>query len=161
MKITSTKHKNYIFNSFNGLFMINLPIKIWAGSILGILCYITGAEAKILEIIGMLLIADLFMGILAALKNRTLSSDYLVTVMYKAAMYFVLLMGANWFMAMCPWFEFNICGLIISIQTLMYFLISAAELISILENADLLGFKYAKKIIRIFNEFVENKLNKQ
>ena len=153
MKITSKKHYNYLYSSLNGLFMVNLPIKAWAGTMLGILCYITGAESKILEMIGMLLIADFLMGFLTALKHRTLSSDFLVAILYRAAMYFVLLMGVNWFVLMCPY-----CSLV---RELVYLFIAAAELISIMENADLLGFKYAKKIIDLINKNVEEKLYKQ
>ena len=119
---------------------------------MGVLCYITGAEAHILEIIGMLLLADLLMGVLVAIKYKTLSSDFLAGIMYRAAMYLVLLMGVNWFVAMCPYLSFT--------RELMYFFIASAELISILENADLLGFKYAKRIIECVNKEVEKKLNK-
>ncbi len=161
MKLTSTKHYNYLQDSFNGLFLVNIPIKAILGTILGVLCYITGADAKVLEIIGMLLLADLFMGLLVALKHKTLSSDYIISVLYKAAMYFVLLMGANWFMQICPWFKVIICGAEISIRTAMHFLIASAELISILENAGLLGFKNAKKLIDLINKNLEEKLNKQ
>jgi len=161
MKLTSTKHYNYMQNSFQGLFLVNIPFKAISGSILGVLCYVTGAESRVLEIIGMLLLADLFMGLLVALKHRTLSSDYIISVLYKAAMYFVLLMGANWFMQICPWFKVIICGAEISIRTIMHFFIASAELISILENAGLLGFKNARKFIDIINKNVEEKLNKQ
>ena len=161
MKITSTKHYNYIQDSFNGLFFVNIPFKAISGTILGAMCYVTGAEPRVLEIIGMLLLADFFMGILVAIKHRTLSSDYIISVLYKAAMYFILLMGVNWFMQICPYFKVIICGAEISIRTIMHFFIASAELISILENAGLLGFKNARKFIDIINKNVEEKLNKQ
>lgn len=161
MKLTSTKHHNYIQDSFNGLFLVNIPFKAILGTILGAMCYVTGAEARVLEIIGMLLLADLFMGILVAIKHKTLSSDYIISVLYKAAMYFILLMGVNWFMQICPYFKVIICGAEISIRTIMHFFIASAELISILENAGLLGFKHAQKVINIINRNIEDKLNKQ
>jgi len=161
MKLTNTKHYNYLQDSLQGLFIVNIPIKTISGTILAVLCYVTGADAKVLEIIGMLLLADFFMGILVAIKHRTLSSDYIISVLYKAAMYFVLLMGANWFMQICPWFKIIAGNAEISIRTAMHFLIASAELISILENAGLLGFKNAKKIINMINKNVEEKLNKQ
>lgn len=152
MKLTSTKHYNYIQDSLQGLFLINIPIKGICTTIMGVLCYITGAEVHILEIIGMLLLADLLMGVLVAIKYKTLDSDYLVTIMYRAAMYLLLLMGTNWFVEICPYLSF--------VREIMYFFIASTELISILENADLLGFKYAKKIIVCVNKEVEKKLNK-
>ncbi len=153
MKLTSTKHYNYIQDSLQGLFFINIPIKGIYTSIMGVLCYITGAEAHILEIIGMLLLADLLMGVLVAIKYKTLSSDFLVGIMYRAAMYLLLLMGTNWFVEICPYLSF--------IREIMYFFIASTELISILENADLLGFKAAKRIIDVINKNVENKLIKK
>lgn len=100
----------------------------------------------------MLLLADLLMGVLVAIKYKTLDSDYLVTIMYRAAMYLLLLMGTNWFVEICPYLSF--------VREIMYFFIASTELISILENADLLGFKYAKRIIVCVNKEVEKKLNK-
>lgn len=153
MKFTSTKHYNYLYNSVIGIFFINIPFKATFGSLLGILCYVTGAEARVLEIIGMLLLADLFMGILAAIKHKTLSSDHLVAIIYKMGTYLLTLMGINWFVTMCPMFLF--------VRDLGQFFIASAELVSILENADLLGFKYAKKLVCVINKNVEDKLNKQ
>lgn len=153
MKITSTKHYNYLSNTFSGIFAINLPIKTVFGSVIGTVIYLTGATTQTLEIIGILLLADLLMGLLAAIKHKTLSSDFLVTILYRAAMYFILLMGVNWFILMCPYLSF--------LKELMHFFIAATELISILENAGLLGFKHAQKVINIINRNIEDKLNKQ
>lgn len=153
MKLTSAKHYNYLYSTVSGVFFINIPFKVIFGSVLGVLCYITGAEARVLEIIGMLLIADLFMGILAAIKHKTLSSDHLVAILYKIGTYLLTLMGINWFVTMCPVFLF--------VRDLGQFFIASAELVSILENADLLGFKYAKKLICVVNKNVEEKLNKK
>lgn len=74
MKLTSTKHYNYVYDSVVGIFFINIPFKATFGSLLGILCYVTGAESRVLEIIGMLLVADLFMGVLAAIKHKKLEA---------------------------------------------------------------------------------------
>ena len=68
-------------------------------------------------------------------------------------MYFILLMGVNWSVAMCPYLSF--------LRYIMYLLIVSTELVSILENADLLGFKYSKKVIAIINKNVEDKLKKE
>ena len=153
MKLTSTKHYNYLKNAVNGLFIINIPIKSISATIVGIVIYFTGAEAQILEMILMLLIADLFMGVLTALKYKTFSSNYLVSILYKTSMYLILLMGVNWSVAMCPYLSF--------LRYIMYLLIVSTELVSILENADLLGFKYSKKVIAIINKNVEDKLKKE
>ena len=153
MKLTSTKHYNYVHDNLQGLFLFNLPIKAITGSVVAFACYLTGSEAQILEMIGILLIADFFMGILVALKHKTLSSDFIVATLYRASMYFVLLMGVNWTIIMCPYLWF--------LREIMHFLIASAELVSILENAGLLGFKHAQKIINIINKSVEDKLNKQ
>ena len=153
MKLTSTKHYNYIHDSFQGLFLFNLPIKAMTGSVVAFACYLTGSEAQILEVIGILLIADFLMGILVAIKHKTFSSDYIVDILYRAAMYFVLLMGVNWTITICPYLWL--------LRDITHLLIASAELVSILENAGLLGFKDAQKVINIINRNVEDKLKKQ
>ena len=153
MKLTSTKHYNYIQDSLQGLFMINLPIKAVTGSVVAFFCYLTGSEAHVLEIIGMLLVADFLMGILVAIKFKTLSSDYVVAILYRATMYFVLLMGVNWTITMCPYLFF--------LRDMTHFLIASAELVSTLENAGLLGFRDAKRLIGFINKSVEDKISKK
>jgi len=152
MKFTSSKHNRYLLNSLNSLFFINIPFKAMLSTLWATLVYYTGNEPKILEFITILLICDLFMGILAAIKHKTLSSDFLVQILYKAAMYLVLLVTSAAFVGMCPY------GWVI--RDIFRFLIGSAEVISILENADLLGFKYAKRVIECINKEVDKKLNK-
>ena len=139
-------------NTVNSLFFINIPFKAMLSCLWAALVYYTGNEPKILEFITILLVCDLFMGLLAAIKHRTLSSDFLVQILYKATMYLVLLVASAAFVGMCPY------GWLV--RDLFRFLIGSAEVISILENADLLGFKYAKRIITVVNKEVEKKLNK-
>lgn len=152
MKFTSTKYKRYLMDSMHSLFFVNIPVKGFLSTVWGVLVYYTGNEPKILEFICILLVCDLFMGILAAIKHRTLSSDFLVQILYKAAMYLVLLVTSAAFVGMCPY------GWIL--RDVFRLLIGSAEVISILENADLLGFKYAKRVIEVVNKEVEKKLNK-
>ena len=138
--------------SLNSLFLVNIPFKAMLTATWAALVYYTGNEPKILEFITILLVCDFFMGILAATKHRTLSSDFLVQILYKGTMYIVLLVASSAFVGMCPY------GWVI--RDIFRFLIGSAEVISILENADLLGFKYAKRVIGCINNEVEKKLNK-
>jgi len=152
MKLTSRRHSRYFSETVNGLFLVNVPLKAFISSLFGTLVYLTGNQPKILEFVAILLLVDLGMGLLTALKHKTLSSDFLVTVLYKAGLYLFVLIGSNQFIQMCPYFSF--------VGEVFKILIASAEIISIMENADLLGFKHAKKIINLINCEVEKKLSK-
>ena len=142
--------------TLKAFFFANIDIK---GAILigwGALVFITGNDPNVAGIVIALWFGDLIMGILTAWKRKTLSSDYIIDTAYKLVFYIIALASVNWFVQMNGFSQ----GFFGWLDDAVEVLIASAELISIFENADLLGFRYAKKIITMINNNVDKKLDK-
>jgi len=124
---------------------------IWS-SILGTMVYLTGCETKILEAIAILILVDTLFGVMVAIKRKKLQSwSFLMLAMLKILIYLSLLVGI---------YQAVILGFPAWFKDLIIFLIATTEVISILENSSIMGFKWARKIIDRINSEVEEKLKK-
>ena len=138
-------------NVFIGFFS-NIQMKMIWSSILGTLTYLTGCEANILQAIAILIAIDTLFGIMVAIKKKKLQSwSFLMLALLKMMIYLCLIIGI---------YQAVILGFPAWFKDLIIFLIATTEVISILENSSILGFKWARKVIDRINNEVEQKINK-
>jgi phage-related holin len=133
------------------IFFSNIELKVIWSSILGYLTFLTGCEEKVLYAIIILILIDTLFGIGAAYKKKALASyNFFGLLLFKLFFYMLLVIMA---------FQASICGLPF-IRDLILLLIATTEVISTLESASILGFKWAKKLIEKINDNVQDKLLK-
>lgn len=130
----------------------NIDIKIIASSILGFLSYSLGYDYIAVTAIAYLVGIDLLMGIAVSIKHKRFSSASLGVTLYKLFIYMMLLIMAHQALHIHFVPDF--------FDDMIEALIAVTEIISILENSALLGFKYARAVQKKINEFVDDKLNK-
>jgi toxin secretion/phage lysis holin len=146
------KHQIEQLNNFSIIFFSNIQLKLVWSSILGTLTYLTGCEQRILEAIAILILIDTLFGVSVAIKKKKLQSwSFLMLALLKIMIYLCLIIGI---------YQAVILGFPAWFKDLIIFLIATTEVISILENSSIMGFKWARKIIDKINSEVEQKINK-
>jgi toxin secretion/phage lysis holin len=146
------KHQIAQLKNVNMIFFSNIQIKMIWSSILGTLTYLTGCETRILEAIAVLILIDTLFGVMVAIKKKRLQSwSFLMLALLKIMIYLCLIIGI---------YQAVILGFPAWFKDLIIFLIATTEVISILENSSILGFKWARKVVDKINSEVEQKINK-
>ena len=146
------KHQIEQLKKVNMIFFSNIQVKMIWSSILGTLTYLTGCETRILEAIAILIAVDTLFGVMVAIKKKKLQSwSFLMLALLKIMIYLCLIIGI---------YQAVILGFPAWFKDLIIFLIATTEVISILENSSILGFKWARKVIDRINNEVEEKLYK-
>jgi toxin secretion/phage lysis holin len=146
------KHQIEQLKNVNMIIFSNIQIKMIWSSILGTLTYLTGCETRILEAIAVLILIDTLFGVMVAIKKKRLQSwSFLMLALLKIMIYLCLIIGI---------YQAVILGFPAWFKDLIIFLIATTEVISILENSSILGFKWARKVVDKINSEVEQKINK-
>lgn len=128
-------------------FFTSFRLKLFFGSIIGFTDYCLCGDFESAKIIAILLSIDFITGVFKGIKNRNFNSFHLARTGTKIVLYFCLLIMAHQAekLFLFPgWTDDLIEGYI-----------GFVEVLSILENAAVLGFTPARKIARIFNKYVE------
>lgn len=132
--------------------LANIDIKIVASSVVSFISYSLGYDYIVVGAIAYLVGIDLIMGIAVSIKHKRFSSASLGVTIYKLMVYLLLLIMAHQALHIHFVPDF--------FDDMIEALIAVTEIISILENSALLGFKYARQVQAKINAMVDEKLNK-
>jgi phage-related holin len=120
--------------------------------IISFVIYSIGYDVEIIKMLAYLLLIDWVLGSALALKRRKFVSWGMIRTGYKMLLYLLILVASHQAMKNMffpDWFD-----------DFIEFLIIITEMKSILENSALLGFKIARRLETMLNQFVEEKFNK-
>lgn len=137
-----TKH-SFLALGFFSNFQYKAPLAVCFTSI----SYLLTGDLKTMYIIGILVLIDFITGVLKALKKKNFTSVSFSKTGVKVLLYLLLLIAGHQVVQLRFYPEW--------IDELIEGYIAAVELYSILENAALLGFRPAKKIIAKLNSELE------
>jgi toxin secretion/phage lysis holin len=132
-------------------FIAGLKIKACLAGILTFICYSLGYNYLAIEVMAYLVVIDVILGIMGAIKMKRFNSYKLMKgMLLKILLYFLLIVAAYQAtrLPMMPNWIYNFMALLIALT----------ELKSILENAKLLDFKWAKVIEDKINGLISEKL---
>jgi len=153
---------NHQIEQLNNLFIMifsNIQFKLIWSSILGLFTFLTGCEEKVLTALIILIAIDTLFGFIVAFKKKRLASyNFFGLLLFKLFLYLSLMIMSYQAISLVSNDALRI--IIEFSRDLIMLGIVLTEIISTLESATLLGFKWAKKIIDKINDKVEDKLNK-
>ena len=153
---------NHQIEQLNNLFTMifsNIQFKLIWSSILGLFTFFTGCEEKILTALIILIAIDTLFGFCVAFKRKRLASyNFFGLLFFKLFLYLSLMIMSYQAITFATG-NWLLIALEIS-RDLVMLGIAVTEVISTLESATLLGFKWARKIIDKINDSVEDKLRK-
>lgn len=146
----SMKVKQAFTYSFGSL-ISNFNAKVFFSGIFTGIMSLIGYDQNIMKVMACLIVIDWVFGTTNAIKKKTFTSWKFSKIFYKFFFYFLLLIMAHQSVkiAMIPnWFA-----------DMVEMFIVVTEIKSILENAALLGWKYAERIEAKINTILEEKFN--
>jgi len=152
------KHQKEQLNNLSVMIFSNIEFKLIWSTILGLFTFFTGCEEKVLIALTILVAIDTLLGFCVAFKRKRLASyNFFGLLFFKLFLYLSLMIMSYQAIALVSseWLR-----IIVEISRDLIMLgIALTEVISTLESATLLGFKWARKVIEKINDKVEEKLN--
>jgi len=152
-------HQKNQLNTLQAMFFSNLEFKVIWATILGSFTYLTGCVENVLIALIILIGVDTILGAVVAYKNKRLASyNFFGLLLFKLFLYLALMVMSYQAISLIS-NEVLKCILELS-RDLVMLGIAITEVISTLESATLLGFKWARKVISKINDNVQEKILK-